>query len=320
MRLNTKEKRLEARKFYFKEGATEINLPEYELQAYIKDEPNYYTLVLFLGTAGKPTMNYYYRTIEARDMALHKAIEKQIKNMEYKAQRKAENKGNLTGAAATAKAIKARLKAKFPGVKFSVKSSNYSMGNSVSISWTDGPLYEQVDAITRQYQYGHFDGMTDSYEHRDINPVLDCPGAKYVNCNRALSPEYKAQIQEVLEREFVPDQWGEYAHYKYVEAEKIMLGITQEPEEAQESEISVKPETIEPQKVERPSNVLDITARIKQRQEREQSNQLIERFKVNYLPYVNQADMDLLSNTKESELGTAIVKICMRIDLERSRG
>ncbi len=319
MRLNTKEKRLEARKFYFKEGATEINLPEYELQAYIKDEPNYYTLVLFLGTAGKPTMNYYYRTIEARDMALHKAIEKQIKNMEYKAQRKAENKGNLTGAAATAKAIKARLKAKFPGVKFSVKSSNYSMGNSVSISWTDGPLYEQVDAITRQYQYGHFDGMTDSYEHRDINPVLDCPGAKYVNCNRALSPEYKAQIQEVLEHEFVPDQWGEYAHYKYVEAEKIMLGITQEPEEAQESEISVEPETIEPQKVERPSNVLDITARIKQRQEREQSNQLIERFKADYLPYVNQADMDLLLDTEESELGPAIVKICMRIDLERSR-
>ena len=65
--------------------------------------------------------------------------------------------------------------------------------------------------------------------------------------------------------------------------------------------------------------VIDITGRIKQRQEREQSNQLIERFKVNYLPYVNQADMDLLSNTKESELGTAIVKICMRIDLERSR-
>lgn len=65
--------------------------------------------------------------------------------------------------------------------------------------------------------------------------------------------------------------------------------------------------------------VIDITARIKQRQEQEQSNQLIERFKADYLPYVNQADMDLLSNTKESELGPAIVKICMRIDLERSR-
>jgi hypothetical protein len=65
--------------------------------------------------------------------------------------------------------------------------------------------------------------------------------------------------------------------------------------------------------------VIDITGRIKQRQEQEKSNQLIERFKVNYLPYVNREDMDLLSNTKESELGTAIVKICMRIDLERSR-
>ncbi len=65
--------------------------------------------------------------------------------------------------------------------------------------------------------------------------------------------------------------------------------------------------------------VIDITARIKQRQEQEQSNQLIERFKADYLPYVNQADMDLLLDTEESELGPAIVKICMRIDLERSR-
>lgn len=319
MRLDTKEKRLEARKFYFKEGATEINLPEYELQAYIKDEPNYYTLVLFLGTAGKPTMNYYYRTIEARDMALHKAIEDQMKRMEYKAQRKAENKGNLTGAAATAKAIKARLKAEFSGVKFSVKSSNYSMGNSVSISWTDGPLYEQVDAITRQYQYGHFDGMTDSYEHRDINPVLDCPGAKYVNCNRALSPEYKAQIQEVLEREFVPDQWGEYAHYKYVEAEKIMLGITQEPEEAQESEISVEPETIEPQKVEKPSNVLDITARIKQRQEREEADKAFSTFTAEYLPYFKADEIEAIMTAPTEKQMDIIMAACMRVDLERSR-
>ena len=65
--------------------------------------------------------------------------------------------------------------------------------------------------------------------------------------------------------------------------------------------------------------VIDITGRIKQRQEREQSNQLIERFKVNYLPHVNREDMDLLLNAQESDLGTAIVKICMRIDLERSR-
>ena len=65
--------------------------------------------------------------------------------------------------------------------------------------------------------------------------------------------------------------------------------------------------------------VLDITGRIKQRQEQEHSNQLIERFKVNYLPHVNREDMDLLLNAQESDLGTAIVKICMRIDLERSR-
>lgn len=230
MRLDTKEKRLQARQFYYREGMTVIDMPEIDFQAFISDEPEHYTLKYFIGTAGKPRENYYYRTKEKRDEALQKAIDAQKRHLEYKAQQKQENKGKLTGAAATAAAIRARLKKEFPGVKFSVTSKNFSMGNSVDIDWTDGPFYDQVNDITYQYCYGRFDGQQDLSYNVDIDPALGCPGSKFVSCHRRLSPEYKAKIKEVLESRYIPDQWGDYAPWKWTEAEMFMLGIPQKEE------------------------------------------------------------------------------------------
>ena len=39
----------------------------------------------------------------------------------------------------TAKLIRATLKAKFPGIKFSVRSSRYAGGSSIDVRWNDGP-------------------------------------------------------------------------------------------------------------------------------------------------------------------------------------
>jgi len=195
IRLNTKEKRLEARKFYFREGMTIIDMPDIELQAYVGDNPP--VLAVFTGTSSKPCIYTRYRSAERRDEALQEAIENQKKVLEYKAQQKEKNKGSLTDSAATAKAIRERLKKEFPGVKFSVKAKTFSMGDSVDIYWTDGPRTQDVDAITRQYQKGYFDGMTDCYEYRPIDPALGCPGAKFVHCHRAITPEYaQALIQK----------------------------------------------------------------------------------------------------------------------------
>jgi hypothetical protein len=196
MRLDTKEKRLEYRKGFLTEGAKIIDLPEIELQAFTTDAPNYYTLTAFRGTAGKPYMNYYYRTAEKRDKALQEAIENQKESLACRKQRRQENKGVLTGAAATAATIKAELKKVFPEVKFSVTSENFSCGNSVDIRWTDGPIAAVVENITRRYQYGYFDGMTDCYEYRKLDEKnLGCSGAKYVHCNREQSPERRAELE-----------------------------------------------------------------------------------------------------------------------------
>lgn len=61
----------------------------------------------------------------------------------------------------TAKLIRKSLKEAFPGVKFSVVSSKYSGGSSISIKWIDGPTSEQVDEITGRFEGSYFDGSID---------------------------------------------------------------------------------------------------------------------------------------------------------------
>lgn len=61
----------------------------------------------------------------------------------------------------TAKLIRTALKESFNGVKFSVRSSTYAGGASVSVSWTDGPNSDQVSFVTEKFESSYFCGMTD---------------------------------------------------------------------------------------------------------------------------------------------------------------
>ena len=70
------------------------------------------------------------------------------------------------------------LKAEFKGVKFSVKTSSYSGGNSINVSWIDGPTADQVNEIVGLFEKGNFDGMTDSYTD-DYNPFNALFGGTY---------------------------------------------------------------------------------------------------------------------------------------------
>jgi hypothetical protein len=108
-------------------------------------------------------------------------------------------KRELSNQAAAAKQIRATLKQAFPGVTFKVTSDSFSGGDSVDIRWTNGPTTAQVDALTRQHQYGHFDGMIDLYEYS--NTRQDIPQAKYVQTQRDYSIEARiAAIEHVNAR------------------------------------------------------------------------------------------------------------------------
>lgn len=98
--------------------------------------------------------------------------------------------------AQAASMIRGELKALFPKTKFRIRSSSFSMGDSVDVDWIDGPTTKQVDNVIGKYQYGHFNGMEDIYEYS--NSRNDIPQSKYVMSQRQISPEVMQQAFETL--------------------------------------------------------------------------------------------------------------------------
>lgn len=92
------------------------------------------------------------------------------------------------------KNIKVELKRTYPSIKFSIKSESYSGGDSINVSWTDGPIQSDVAKITDKYQEGHFNGMEDIYENSGANWPDVFGGAKYVFANRHESAELTLKV------------------------------------------------------------------------------------------------------------------------------
>ena len=67
----------------------------------------------------------------------------------------------------TAKLVRKALKKNFPNVKFSVRSSSYSGGASIDVSWTDGPVSQRVDKVIKPFAGSTFDGMIDLKSYVD---------------------------------------------------------------------------------------------------------------------------------------------------------
>jgi hypothetical protein len=106
----------------------------------------------------------------------------------------------MTESAQCASEIRKELKTLFPGVAFTVRSSNFSMGDSVDVGWVDGPTDTEVGKVIKKYQYGSFDGMIDLYEY--TNTRDDIPQAKYVQSNRNISKEAYFVIRRDLAKRF----------------------------------------------------------------------------------------------------------------------
>ena len=163
-------------------------------------------LIVYKGKSAKPVSHYYYRSVFERA----KAVEESKAMADRYEVRKAEmKKAPPSMAAQCASAIRKELKSNFPSVKFRVVCENFSMGNSVDVVWTDGPTKDQVDGIIQKYQYGHFDGMIDMYEHS--NSRDDIPQAKYVHGRREASDKterfLKGWVSETHSLNHVEHEW-----------------------------------------------------------------------------------------------------------------
>lgn len=105
--------------------------------------------------------------------------------------------------AETAVMIRSVLKESFPGVKFSVRSSVYSGGASITIKYNDGPNADAVKAAVSIFEASYFDG---SIDYKGLNfTAIDGQevrfGADFVFVNRKVSDEvYAAAIDALYEK------------------------------------------------------------------------------------------------------------------------
>jgi hypothetical protein len=107
----------------------------------------------------------------------------------------------------TAKLIRAALKESFPGVKFSVKSSSYSGGSSIRVSWTDGPSAAMVESVAGVFKGSYFDGQTDykGNVYAIVDGKMTSFGPDYIFCERQHSDEAVARAIAQVGRKYGAD-------------------------------------------------------------------------------------------------------------------
>ena len=129
----------------------------------------------------------------------------------------------------TAKKVRKALKAAFPGIKFSVRSSTYTGGSSLRVSWVDGPRNKEVQEVTSKYKSSTFDGMTDmktTHGYKDPETGEMCSGADYIFVERERSEELTEKIKKMAEKLTgnIPDPTKYGYHMEMHEAEEALNG------------------------------------------------------------------------------------------------
>lgn len=228
-RFLTKESRLQSRQYQFNKLIETGYIRETykDLEFFTLNDGKYFTLKVFKGTGANHVEYVNYRTEERRAEVIKRYKDNYEMGLKWKAEQKEKNKGKSSSHAAAAAAIKEELKNNFPGIKFSVTSESFSMGDAVRISWTDGPTSKEVENFSSKYQYGHFDGMTDMYENS--NDRDDIPQAKYVTESRKMSKELEEKLIPDAERLFIADHYSSVPNaqnflYRIFSASSIPFG------------------------------------------------------------------------------------------------
>ena len=95
----------------------------------------------------------------------------------------------MTQGATIARQVRTRLALTFRGTEFSTRTRN----GSVSVSWTDGPRWADVDAVAARFAQISRDAVT--------GEIL-CGGNCFVTCSRAFSPVFLRSVADRFCRHF----------------------------------------------------------------------------------------------------------------------
>lgn len=95
-----------------------------------------------------------------------------------------------------------RAEMKKMGINGKVRSESYSGGTSIRIAVENlSPVKAQkLEEFASQFQYGHFDGMTDMYEYS--NSRKDLPQVKFVFVENRPSDELRQMIWDFARKYF----------------------------------------------------------------------------------------------------------------------
>lgn len=109
----------------------------------------------------------------------------------------------LSTQANAAKMIRAALKKH--GIKGRVRSREASMMNAVNVETEDLPPWtaREIKSFVNGFQYGHFNGMTDSYEYSNCNE--DLPQVTYAHYRNEMSEGLRAEIENWIKSKFSAD-------------------------------------------------------------------------------------------------------------------
>lgn len=99
----------------------------------------------------------------------------------------------------TAAAMRKALKARWPGTKFSVTMDRGSAYGWLHVSYTDGPLEDEVRGLCAGFESSRFDGMDDSYHSVPSTLYAAADGSvvdhKYSCCGVLVQRNYSPQAQ-----------------------------------------------------------------------------------------------------------------------------
>jgi hypothetical protein len=124
----------------------------------------------------------------------------------------------LSTHAAAAKLIRKEIKAR--GLKARVTSQTYAGGNSVHIHFEDlkPSVFDSINSFCNKFQYGSFDGMTDSYNYDNRNDEL--PQVRFVTATNNLSDIMREMVYAFIKATYAG---GEDLPSKYIEGCNAVL-------------------------------------------------------------------------------------------------
>lgn len=141
------------------------------------------------------------RRAKEKELAETKAAEEKTQLLKDYAHLEQVSNSKKSGLVIGAKNIRRELKAAFPKIKFSVRSESFSMGDAINIRYNAdiNPEDERtIDGISKKYQYGSFDGMTDSYNYsrNQFNDIFG--GSKYVHTQNEhhFTPKTRTELEK----------------------------------------------------------------------------------------------------------------------------